>query len=134
MKLIELLKNVSVWDVDEDEELMNTSELDPSVFEMLCKYVIMDGFLEKADLEKEIPEETIKECFKQESSDCLEIDYSGLYQELVLWAYFLSKGYEPDPEADYFGFPELYVDYKDYQIIFNTIGYQKDYYIDIDTL
>lgn len=129
---------MSVWDVDEGEELMNSAKLASEVFDIFAHSLVMDCFEDNEDIlvEKDIPEAVLKERFEQEFYDSdFTVYYSMPYQYLIEWAYFLSEGYEPDPEADYdFGFPELYVDAKNYETMFKAIGIQKDKHIDIDTL
>lgn len=64
-------------------------------------------------------------------------DDKHISNRLVEWAYFLSEGYEPDPNDEYLHcFPEVYVDEKEYLITIVAIDTNYSYTCetDIDTL
>ena len=106
MKISDYLKNVVVRDAETNDELMNTSEFEPEVFEMF-----MDDVKDHAEEEGIID----KDVDVMEAA-CI-FDDNHISNTLVEWAYFLSEGYEPDPNAEYlYGFPEVYVDEKEYLI------------------
>ena len=126
MKITDYLKNVVVRDAETNEELMNTSEFEPEVFEMF-----MDDVKDHAEEEGIID----KDVDVMEAA-CI-FDDNHISNTLVEWAYFLSEGYEPDPNAEYLhGFPEVYVDEKEYLITIVDIDTNYSYTCetDIDTL
>lgn len=131
MKLTELLKNVVVKDIDKNKILMNTAELEPVCFEMLLQDIQDNAdYSEVFDMSSE--EIFDKDFSAEEAVEYLKKDFRS--QELVYWSYFLSEGHEPKSDEYYHGFPEVYVDSKEYEIIFNDLDYSYIYETDIDTM
>jgi len=120
----ELLRNVRVFDTEEDELLLNTSKLDDAQITILLKEMVenrglSDYFLNKSLSNKEEVENLIAESEDEDSY--------AFFQPLVEFAYFTSQGYD-------YPWPECYVDLTSYKFYFPDIHLIHFEELDIDTL
>lgn len=127
--LKELLRNVIVRNVDEDETLLDTSELSDEEVEMIYSDIVNNRSVGEEYLNKPCSSVDELENYLLDN----HIDY-GVFQVLVEYAYFTSQGFEPEFDGQYITWPEDAVDTMEYEFYFPEIDWTYTETFDIDTL